>query len=91
MSEGLNSVLDDAVKLENFIKVFRALNEEMGSICNCLLTHTKVRLLSCGRVLVHPVWLHALAYLVAIFSGINNFYLSLQGLNLNWKTVLNLK
>lgn len=56
MPDGLKSVLDDAVKIINFIKarpsnsrIFAVLCEEMGSIYKCLLSHTEVRWLSRGR------------------------------------------
>jgi hypothetical protein len=59
MPQGLKEVLDDAVKIVNFIKsrptnsrIFQALYEEMGSLHNCLLTHTEVRRLSCGKICV---------------------------------------
>lgn len=115
LPEGLKSVLDNVVKTVNFIKAYPmntricgGLCKKMGIIQNCLLTHTKVRSLSCGKVLVHlslkmkylffllpflftkqaacnilsgsTLWF----YLVAIFSGINDFNLSLQGLNPTW-------
>ena len=56
--DGLKSVLDDAVKIINFIKarptnarIFAVLCEEMGSIYKCLLSHTEVRWLSRGRTI----------------------------------------
>jgi hypothetical protein len=59
MPQGLKEVLDNTVKIENFIKsqptnsrMFQALCEEMGSLHNCLLTHTVVRWLSRGKILV---------------------------------------
>jgi hypothetical protein len=60
MPQGLKEVLDNAVKIVNFIKtrptnsrIFQALCEEMGSLHNCLLTHTEIRWLSHGKILVH--------------------------------------
>jgi hypothetical protein len=60
MPQGLKEVLDNAVKMLNFIKsrltncrIFQALCEEMGSLHNCLLTHTEVWWLSCGEILAH--------------------------------------
>jgi hypothetical protein len=59
MPQGLKEVLENAVKIANFTKsrptnsrVFQALCEEMGSLHNCLLTHTEVRWLSRGKILV---------------------------------------
>ncbi|CAM4642482.1 unnamed protein product [Lepidochelys olivacea] len=124
MPDGLKEVLDNAVKMVNFIKsrptnsrIFHILCEEMGSIHNCLLTHTEVRWLSRGKILVrlselrteilgppppppnshslhlascmeNNVWLQSLAYLVDIFSRINDLNLSLQGHNI---TVFNVQ
>uniref|UniRef100_A0A8C3RXN0 Uncharacterized protein n=1 Tax=Chelydra serpentina TaxID=8475 RepID=A0A8C3RXN0_CHESE len=97
MPEGLKEVLDNAVKMVNFIKsqptnsrLFHILCEEMGSIHNCLLTHTEVRWLSRGKILVRLfelrmeilVFFQHLAYLADIFSRINDLNLSLQGLNI---------
>lgn len=58
MLENLNSVLSDAVKVINFVKV-RALNsrlfslmcEDMGGKFKTLLLHTEVRWLSQGKIL----------------------------------------
>jgi hypothetical protein len=54
------SVLDDAVKLVNFItarptnsRIFIAVYKEMGSMPNCVLPRTEVRWLSNGKILVH--------------------------------------
>uniref|UniRef100_A0A8C3FIZ9 Uncharacterized protein n=1 Tax=Chrysemys picta bellii TaxID=8478 RepID=A0A8C3FIZ9_CHRPI len=107
MPEGLKEVLDNAVKMVNFIKswptnsrIFHVLCEEIGSIHDCVLTHTEVRWLSRGKIIVrfHPfhlascmennVWLQSLAYLADIFSRINDLNLSLQGLNI---TVFNVQ
>jgi hypothetical protein len=59
MPQGLKEVIDNAVKIANFIKsrptfsrIFKALYEEMGSLHNCLLTHTEVRWLSREKILV---------------------------------------
>jgi hypothetical protein len=55
----LKSVLDEAVKIVNFIKsrpfqsrIFKALCEDMGSLHTTLLLHTEVRWLSLGKILV---------------------------------------
>ncbi|GLV33255.1 hypothetical protein CBL_08423 [Carabus blaptoides fortunei] len=59
MSSTLKKVLDEAVKIINFIKSqalqsrnFTALCEDMGSIHTTLLLHTKVRWLSRGKIVV---------------------------------------
>jgi hypothetical protein len=59
MPQGLKEVPDNAVKIVNFIKsrptksrIFQALCEEMGSLHNCLLTHTEVWRLSRGKIFV---------------------------------------
>jgi hypothetical protein len=66
MLQGPKEVLDDTVKILNFIKsrptnsrIFQALCEEMGSLHNCLLTHTEVRWLSLGKILVRLFELRA--------------------------------
>jgi hypothetical protein len=66
MPQGLKEVLDNAMKIVNLkkswptnSKIFQALYEEMGSFHNCLLTHTEVRWLSCGKILVHLFELRA--------------------------------
>jgi hypothetical protein len=59
MSEGLEQVLDNVVKIVNFIKswptntrIFQVLCKEMGSVHYYLLSHTEVRWLSQGKILV---------------------------------------
>jgi len=54
-------MLDNAVKLVNFIKarptneiIFGRLCEQMGSMHNCSLTHTEVKRLSRGKILTVP-------------------------------------
>jgi hypothetical protein len=66
MPQGLKEVIDNAVKIANFIKsrptnsrIFQALCEEMGSLHNCLSTHTEVRWLSRGKILVRLFELRA--------------------------------
>jgi hypothetical protein len=58
LPEGLKSVLDNVVKTVNFIKAYPmntricgGLCKKMGIIQNCLLTHTKVRWLSCDNTI----------------------------------------
>ncbi|GBM43741.1 Zinc finger BED domain-containing protein 5 [Araneus ventricosus] len=59
ISATFKSVLDEAVKIINFIKskplqsrIFKAMCEDMGSLHNTLLLHTEVRWLSRGKMLV---------------------------------------
>lgn len=59
MPETLKCVLDDAVKIINYIKsrplqsrLFKILCADMGSEHSCLLLHTEVRWLSRGKILV---------------------------------------
>jgi hypothetical protein len=66
MPQGLKEVLDNTVKIANFIKsrqtnyrIFQALCEEMSSLHNCLLTHTEVQWLSRGKILVRLFELRA--------------------------------
>jgi hypothetical protein len=66
MPQGLKKVLDNAVEIVNFIKpqptnsrIFQALCEEMGSLHNCLLTHTEVQWLPRGKNLVRLFELRA--------------------------------
>jgi hypothetical protein len=64
--QGLKEVIDNAVKIENFIKslptnsrIFQALCEEMGRLHNCLLTHAEVRRLLRGKIIVRLFELRA--------------------------------
>lgn len=111
LSPKLNKVLNDAVKIINFIKsqplnarLFNKLCDEVGTEHHQLLLHTDVRWLSRGKTLkrlfelreqvgdfvsehLHPLaallkdfnWLAHLAYLVDIFSRLNELNLELQG------------
>uniref|UniRef100_A0A452GFY1 DUF4371 domain-containing protein n=1 Tax=Gopherus agassizii TaxID=38772 RepID=A0A452GFY1_9SAUR len=78
--EGLKEVLDNAVKMVNFIKsrptnsrIFHVLCEEMGSIHNFLLTHTEVRWLSQGKILVR---LFELRTEILVFFNSHPFHLA---------------
>uniref|UniRef100_A0A674JCF8 HAT C-terminal dimerisation domain-containing protein n=1 Tax=Terrapene triunguis TaxID=2587831 RepID=A0A674JCF8_9SAUR len=80
MPEGLKEVLDNAVKMVNFIKsrstnsrIFHVLCEEMGSIHDCLLTHTEVRWLSLGKILVR---LFELKTEILVFFNSHPFHLA---------------
>ncbi|XP_065254448.1 zinc finger BED domain-containing protein 5-like [Emys orbicularis] len=80
MPEGLKEVLDNAVKMVNFIKsrptnsrIFHVLCEEMGSIHDCLLTHTEVRWLSWGKILVR---LFELRTEILVFFNSHPFHLA---------------
>uniref|UniRef100_A0A674J7L1 HAT C-terminal dimerisation domain-containing protein n=1 Tax=Terrapene triunguis TaxID=2587831 RepID=A0A674J7L1_9SAUR len=80
MPEGLKEVLDNAVKMVNFIKsrptnsrIFHVLCEEMGSIHDCLLTHTEVRWLSRGKILVR---LFELRTEILVFFNSHPFHLA---------------
>uniref|UniRef100_A0A671RCV7 DUF4371 domain-containing protein n=1 Tax=Sinocyclocheilus anshuiensis TaxID=1608454 RepID=A0A671RCV7_9TELE len=95
MPMDLKTVLDNAVRMVNYIKsrplqahLFSLLCEEMGSEHRQLFLHTEVRWLSRGRVLTRPFqlhclcdfdWLCKLAYLADIFSHLNGLNLALQG------------
>jgi hypothetical protein len=66
MPQELKEVIDNALKIANFIKsrptnsrIFQALCKEMGSLHNCLLTHTEVQWLSRGKVIVRLFELRA--------------------------------
>lgn len=76
----LKTVLDEAVKIVNFIKshalnsrLFKSLCEEMGSLHISLLYHTEVRWLSRGKVLQR---LFELRFEVHLFFQDNPFRLS---------------
>lgn len=77
LSGELKLVLDEAVKLENFIKIrstnfriFKALCEDMMSPHSSLLFHTEVRWLSRGKVLAR---LFKLRHEVQIFFEDHSF------------------
>jgi hypothetical protein len=66
MPQGLKGVLDNTVQIVNFIKsrptnsrIFQALCEKMDSLHNRLLTHTEVRWLSRGKILMRLFELRA--------------------------------
>ncbi|KAL4136257.1 hypothetical protein QTP88_007808 [Uroleucon formosanum] len=78
----LKTVLDDAVKIVNFIKakslnsrIFKQLYKDMDSEHYQLLLHSEIR---CERVNDYS-WLATLAYLSDIFTHLNALNLSLQG------------
>uniref|UniRef100_A0A8C3HDY0 Uncharacterized protein n=1 Tax=Chrysemys picta bellii TaxID=8478 RepID=A0A8C3HDY0_CHRPI len=80
MLEGLKEMLVKAVKMVNFIKswptnsrIFHVLCEEMGSIHDCLLTHTEVRWLSQGKILVR---LFELRTKILVFFNSHPFHLA---------------
>lgn len=84
----LRCVLDEAVKIANFIKtrplqsrLFQLLCEEMGSVHVQLLLHTEVRWLSRGRVLTRLFELHNEAW---IFLSDSKFPLSDRLSNFEW-------
>jgi hypothetical protein len=69
MEGDVKTVLDDAVKIVNYIKsrplnaiVFKLLCEEMGSEHTTLLLHTEIRWLSRGKVLVRVFELRSEIY-----------------------------
>jgi hypothetical protein len=79
MPQGLKEVLDNAEKIGNFIKsrptksrIFQALCEEMGSLHNCLLTHTEVQWLSRGKILVRLFELRAKIAVLSSKSPFNS-------------------
>uniref|UniRef100_A0AAR2KEL9 DUF4371 domain-containing protein n=1 Tax=Pygocentrus nattereri TaxID=42514 RepID=A0AAR2KEL9_PYGNA len=88
VSRDLKIVLDEAVKIANFIKarplqsrLFRVLCEEMGSSHVQLLLHTEVRWLSRGKVLAR---LFELRDEVRIFLLDSNFELSDRFTDFEW-------
>jgi hypothetical protein len=88
MPQGLKEVLDDAVKIVNFIKsrptnsrIFQALCKEMGSLHNWLLTHTEVWRLSRGKMFVRLFELRAE---IAVFCIKEPFHLARCAENHVW-------
>lgn len=88
----LKLVLDDAVKIVNFIKsrstnsrLFKALCEEMMSHHSALLFHTEVRWLSRGKVLTR---LFELRYEVQLFFEAHPFQLGSKLHDSNWLSAL---
>lgn len=84
----LKNVLDEAVKIVNFIKsrplnsrIFAVLCEEMGSQFTTLLLHTEVRWLSRGKVLVR---LFTLRNEVMVFLNDSSFELSSRITDIKW-------
>ncbi|KAL4098313.1 hypothetical protein QTP88_022947 [Uroleucon formosanum] len=76
----LKNVLDEAVKIINFVKsrplstrLFTILCEDMGSMHKLLLYHTELRL-------TDKIWLFRLSYLADIFTKLNEVNLSIQGI-----------
>ncbi|KAL4084236.1 hypothetical protein QTP88_028061 [Uroleucon formosanum] len=74
----LKNVLDEAVKIINFVKsrplstrLFTILCEDMGSMHKSLLYHTELRL-------TDKIWLFRLSYLADIFTKLNEVNLSIQ-------------
>ncbi|XP_043927880.1 zinc finger BED domain-containing protein 5-like [Protopterus annectens] len=92
LSGELKHVLDEAVKVVNFIKskstnsrIFKALHEEMMSPHSTLLLHTDVRCFSHGKVLT---WLFELRYVVHVFFEDHPFFLASKLHICNWLQVL---
>ncbi|GBO20834.1 Zinc finger BED domain-containing protein 5 [Araneus ventricosus] len=92
ISATLKSVLDEAVKIINFIKskplqsrIFKAMCEDMGSLHNTLLLHTEVRWLSRSKILVRIFELRM--ELMAYFIG-HKFELSDILNNMAWLSTL---
>ncbi|CAM5112037.1 unnamed protein product [Natator depressus] len=82
MPERLKKVLDNAVKTVSVIKswptnsrIFYILCKEMGSVHNCLLTHTEVRWLSRGKI---PVCLFELRMEIQGFFFQQSLFLPCQ-------------
>ncbi|XP_022163151.1 zinc finger BED domain-containing protein 5-like [Myzus persicae] len=81
----LKNVLDEAVKIINFLKsrplstkLFTILCEDMGSMQKSLLYHTEL----CR--LTDKIWLFRLSYLAGIFTKLNEVNLSIQALTDFW-------
>ncbi|XP_043943211.1 zinc finger BED domain-containing protein 5-like [Protopterus annectens] len=88
----LKLVLDEAVKVVNFIKskstnsrIFKALCEEMMSPHSTLLLHTEVRWLSHGKVLTR---LFELRHEVQVFFEDHPFFLASKLHDCNWLQAL---
>ncbi|GBO15784.1 Zinc finger BED domain-containing protein 5 [Araneus ventricosus] len=92
ISATFKSVLDEAVKIINFIKskplqsrIFKAMCKDMGSLHTTLLLHTEVRWLSRGKMLVRIFELRM--ELMAYFIG-HKFELSDRLNNMAWLSTL---
>ncbi|GBN28542.1 Zinc finger BED domain-containing protein 5 [Araneus ventricosus] len=92
ISATFKSVLDEAVKIINFIKskplqsrIFKAMYEDMGSLHTALLLHAEVRWLSRDKMLVRIFELRK--ELMAYFIG-HNFELSDRLNNMAWLSTL---
>ncbi|GBL82374.1 Zinc finger BED domain-containing protein 5 [Araneus ventricosus] len=92
ISATFKSVLDEAVKIINFIKskplqsrIFKVMCEDMGSLHTTLLLHTEVRWLSRGKMLVRISELRM--ELIAYFIG-HKFELSNRLNNMAWLSTL---
>lgn len=84
----LNEVLNEAVKVVNFVKanstksrLFKVLCEDMGGVHSTLLLHTEVRWLSRGKVLTR---LFELRNELQVFFEEHSFYLAEKFFDSDW-------